>query len=134
MNKGARVPVLMEIVADQGAQWHQRGDSGVIESQKFFWRRSEAGAEFIAPRLYLDPPAHGKLAVETARALQDMTKERGVYLVLGFARLHTYPTRTGLLHALNISVSDESQLARVNIRDIRKKPDPSLPLAPLTPG
>ncbi|WP_435641245.1 hypothetical protein [Micavibrio aeruginosavorus] len=130
MNKGARLPVLMEIIADQGAQWHQRGDSGVIDSRKFFWRRSEAGAEFIAPRLYLDPPAHGKLAVETARALQDMTKEQGVYLVLGFARLHTYQTRNGLLHALNISVADESQVARVNIRDIRKKPDPSV----LTPG
>ncbi len=121
MNKGARVPVLMEIRADQPAQWNQRGDAGVMDSQKFFWRRNDGGAEFIAPRLYLDPPAHGKMAAETAHLLQAITSEAGAYLVMGFARLHTYQTRTGLLHALNISVSDESQIARVELRNLRKK-------------
>lgn len=92
LRNGASHPVILKVGV------YQPADGNYAESAKVFFERTEKGASFIIPRIYMD-------GADTV----DAFPARGEYLVLGLPRL-SFNKQSGA-YFLNISLKDAACVA-----------------------
>lgn len=103
-------PVLMEIIVDKRHTPESIRVNNCVKSKAIFSQRQEGQPEWIMPRIYMEH-RNGKSPY--------VFLDPGRYLVLGIAKLKTIKERGQLNHYLSISVSDDRQIQRADLPEIR---------------